>query len=145
MAINSLRPLFHYGKLFLCGNCSQYFQNKGHSHLYVSCVKTSRPTKPCLYMCAKAILVPARRLRFCVHVRKLRHSVKLIIYIATSASLVPSRPSFFSLPVRKRGTPGNTSHVRDVRFNDGGMGTRVTANNKLPTRTNGHFICMMSF
>ena len=128
MAINSLRPLFHYGKLFLCGNCSQYFQNKGHSHLYVSRVKTSRPTKPCLYMCAKAILVPARHLRFCVHVRKL-----------------PSRPSFFSLPVRKRGTPGNTSHVRDVRFNDGGMGTRVTANNKLPTRINGHFICMMSF
>ena len=38
------------------------------------------------------------------------------------ASLVPSRPSFFSLPVRKSGTPGNTSHVRDVRFNERGHG-----------------------
>ena len=37
-------------------------------------------------------------------------------------SLVPSRPSFFSLPVRKSGTPGNTSHVRDVRFNERGHG-----------------------
>ena len=27
----------------------------------------------------------------------------------------PAVPAFFSLPVRKSGTPGNTSHVRDVK------------------------------
>ena len=39
-----------------------------------------------------------------------------------SYSLIPGRPSFFSLPVRKSGTPGNTSHVHDIRFNERGHG-----------------------